>query len=106
MLASDTTVQVDAKAALDLTATLTITAGGATTLAVSTSGAPSQTDQGTIALQGDTLVYSAPGGSLEFQVAVAARRMTWLALYTDEFADVDGDGFADETRERLTWLRR
>lgn len=105
LLESDTTVQLDLKAAMDLTATLTITAGGAATLTLSLPGEPPQTDEVTIALRGDTLVYSNPS-SLEFRVAVAARRMTWLALYTDEFADLDADGYADETRERLEWLRR
>jgi hypothetical protein len=106
MLVSDTTVQVDLKAAAELSVTLTIGASGAATAVVTLQDQAADTMDVTVALQGDTLAYSTSGGSFEFQVALAARRMTWLALYTDEFADVDGDGFADETRERLTWLRR
>jgi len=106
LLEADTTVQLDLKAEMDLAATLTIAAGGAATLTVSWQDEAPQSTAATIALRGDTLLYSTEGSNFEFRVALAARRMTWLALYTDEFADLDGDGSADETRERYGWLRR
>jgi autotransporter translocation and assembly factor TamB len=106
LLESDTTVQLDLKAATDLTATLAITAGGATTLTVRFPNEAPDTVQGTIVLQGDTLVYSAPSTRFEYRIAVTGRSMTWLALYTDEFADLNDDGSTDETREWYRWLRR
>jgi hypothetical protein len=106
LLESDPTVQLDLKAALDVTATLAITAGGAAILTVSLPDEAPESLQITIALRGDTLVYNAPSTSFEYRIAVTGRRMTWLALYTDEFVDLNGDGSTDETRERYAWLRR
>ena len=106
LLESDTTVQLDAKALLDLRATLAITTGGASMLTFGFPNEVPQTIQGTMVLQGDTLVYSAPSTTLKYRIAVRGRRMTWLALYTDEFVDLTGDGLADETRESYGWLRR
>jgi hypothetical protein len=106
LLESDTTVQLDLKAALDLTATLAITTGGATILTLQFPNEVPDTVEGTIVLQGDTLVYDSPSTTLEYRIAVTGRRMTWFALYTDEFADLTGDGFADETRETYGWVRR
>ncbi len=57
-------------------------------------------------MRSDTLEYTSAGSSLEFRARLDGRRMTWLALYTDEFADLTGDGVADETREAYGWLRR
>ena len=106
LLESDRRVQVDLKAALDLTATLAITAEGATTLTVRFPDEAPDTVRGTMVLQGDTLVYNAPGTTFEYRITVAGRRMTWFALYTDEFVDLNGDGSADETRESYGWVRR
>lgn len=106
LLEADTTVQLDLKAAMDLTATLAITTGGAATLTVSLPDEAPESLQYTFALRGDTLVLSAPSTSFEFRITLAGRRMTWLALYTDEFADLNGDGSTDETREWYGWLRR
>ncbi len=109
LMASDTTVKMDLKAYFDLSATLTTTAEGSARMVAWIQGSPPETTYATVQLFGDTIVYSATaGGSFEFTVTLASgsSRMRWLALYTDEWLDVDHDGAADETRERYAWHRR
>lgn len=106
LLASDTTVRFDLKAAVGLAVTLSVTSSGNATLVALVSGEPPDTVHASFTLRGDTLTYSALGSDYEFRLGLAGNRMTWVALYTYDFFDITGDGVGDESRERYAWQRR
>jgi hypothetical protein len=106
LLAADTTIRFDLKAAVGLAATLSITSAGNATLVATVSGEAADTIHAYFTLRGDTLTYAAMGSEAEFKLRLAGNGMTWVALYTDDFFDITGDGVGDESRERYAWVRR
>ena len=102
---ADPSQKVDLKTRFGISATLTIATGGQAVLTASVQGSQS-VDTATIALHGDTLIYSRLGGSaLAYVVSGSRTLMTWTAVATDDYFDLDGDGTGDESREIDGWQR-
>jgi hypothetical protein len=103
---SDNSVMQDLKAEYGIHASLIIRRGGTAVMAFAMSGGSPDTVNATIALRGDTIVYSTDNGvSYEATVKLSGRSMTWLGLETHDWT-TDGGATWEEVRERDTWQRR
>jgi len=105
VLLSDSTVSQDFKAALGLSATLTIQLNGTAVLTLRQPGQPDTTVSAHVSLRGDTLAYVAGNSGYEAIVSISGRMMTWRAVQTT-YWDLDGDGSSEEVFERDVWQRR
>lgn len=98
-------VKLDAKAQFGISATLSIAADGRAVITATAQGNQSS-DTATIALRGDTLIYTIVNGlPAEYLLHGSGRTMTWTAAQTSDFFDLNGDGTPDESREIDTWQR-
>ncbi len=105
VLVSDSTVSQDLKAALGLSATLTILATGHAVLVLRQPGQPDTAVSASVSLRGDTLVYLVGGSDYEAIVRISGRTMTWRAVQTT-YWDLNGDGYSEEVFERDVWQHR
>ncbi len=103
----DSSKRLDLIARFGLSATLSISPGGRAVITAILQGNESA-DTAALTLHADTLTYTSTRAysySVAYILRGSGKIMTWTAVQTNDFFDLDGDGTPDVAREIDTWQR-